>query len=80
MAGRRSASDLLFESLFLVVVPVELLSRPVDQDHIGGFRLGLCFLAGPFDEFPLTKVAPARMWVTRWGALTVRTQERPRRA
>jgi hypothetical protein len=35
---------------------------------------------GRSTSFPLTKVAPARTRVTRWGALTARTQERPRRA
>ena len=31
----------------------ELLSRPVDQDRLGSFRLGV--LAGPFDQFPVDK-------------------------
>ena len=30
---------------------IELLSRPVDQDRLGGFRFGV--LAGPFGQFPV---------------------------
>jgi hypothetical protein len=40
------------------------------KDSLCGF--GLRLPAGPFDEFPLTKVTPARTNATRCGAFTAR--------